>query len=133
METLLGYPVRTSVVHPGDKIDGRYHILSVIADGGMGTVFLAEHMLIKRRVALKVLHPELASDIAMVNRFMNEASAAGSLGHPNIVESTDMGFTASRVPAWSISLVIPARLNTTLRAMRTSTIISSIKRSMISC
>jgi serine/threonine protein kinase len=98
METLLGYPVRTSVVHPGDKIDGRYHILSVIADGGMGTVFLAEHMLIKRRVALKVLHPELASDIAMIKRFMNEASAAGSLGHPNIVESTDMGFTHARVP-----------------------------------
>ena len=98
METLVGYPVRTSSVHPGDKIDNRYHVLSVIADGGMGTVFLAEHMLIKRRVALKVLHPELASDIAMVKRFMNEASAAGSLGHPNIVESTDMGYTHSRVP-----------------------------------
>ncbi len=98
METLLGYPVRTSVVHPGDKIDNRYHVLSVIASGGMGTVFLAEHMLIKRRVALKVLHPELASDMAMVRRFMNEASAAGSLGHPNIVESTDMGYTHSRVP-----------------------------------
>jgi serine/threonine protein kinase len=98
METLLGYPVRTSVVHPGDKIDGRYHILSVIADGGMGTVFLAEHMLIKRRVAVKVLHPELVGDLAMIRRFMNEATAAGSLGHPNIVECTDMGFTTMRVP-----------------------------------
>ncbi|HET9623203.1 MAG TPA: serine/threonine-protein kinase, partial [Kofleriaceae bacterium] len=64
----------------------------------MGTVFLAEHTLIKRRVAIKVLHPELASNADVIERFMNEARAAGTLGHPNIVESTDMGFTASHVP-----------------------------------
>ena len=64
----------------------------------MGTVFLAEHMLIKRRVAIKLLHAELAADHAMVHRFLNEASAAGILGHPHIVESTDMGFTRERVP-----------------------------------
>ena len=61
----------------------------------MGTVFLAEHALIKRRVAVKVLHPELATDADVIERFMNEASAAGTLGHPNIVESTDMGFTGN--------------------------------------
>src|SRR4051812_23378644 len=58
----------------------------------MGTVFLAEHWLIKRRVALKFLHQELAADATAIRRFMNEALAAGTLGHPNIVESTDMGF-----------------------------------------
>ncbi|CAN5492794.1 hypothetical protein BH11MYX1_BH11MYX1_10270 [soil metagenome] len=89
---------RIPVINVGDNVDGRYHVLSMIADGGMGTVFLAEHMLIKRRVAIKVLHRELASDRAMVERFMNEASAASKLGHPNIVESTDMGFTRDRVP-----------------------------------
>ncbi|MEP6859086.1 MAG: serine/threonine-protein kinase [Deltaproteobacteria bacterium] len=82
----------------GDRIDGRYRVLDLIADGGMGTVFLAEHVLIKRRVALKVLHRELAHDVLMVQRFLNEASAAGTLGHPNIVESTDMGFTPDGVP-----------------------------------
>src|SRR5699024_8448006 len=55
-------------------------------------VFLAEHLLIKRRMAIKVLHPALASDRMNVSRFMNEALAAGTLGHPNIVEATDMGF-----------------------------------------
>jgi len=61
-------------------------------------VFLAEHALIKRRVAIKILHPELATDANVIERFMNEARAAGTLGHPNIVESTDMGFTHNHVP-----------------------------------
>jgi eukaryotic-like serine/threonine-protein kinase len=85
-------------LQPGDIIEGRYQIIRTIADGGMGTVFLAEHVLIKRRVALKLLHADLASDLAMVRRFMNEASAAGTLGHPHIVESTDMGFTRAGIP-----------------------------------
>jgi serine/threonine-protein kinase len=83
---------------PGDIVDGRYRIVRKLADGGMGTVFLAEHMLIKRRVAIKLLHAELAADRGMVHRFLNEASAAGTLGHPNIVESTDMGFTRDQIP-----------------------------------
>ena len=89
---------REPIVKTGDVIDGRYRILKTLGEGGMGTVFLAEHTLIKRRVALKLLHPELATDAEVVERFMNEARAAGTLGHPNIVESTDMGFTPERVP-----------------------------------
>ncbi|HET9993604.1 MAG TPA: serine/threonine-protein kinase, partial [Kofleriaceae bacterium] len=69
-----------------------------MGEGGMGSVFLAEHTLIKRRVAIKILHPELATDADVIERFMNEARAAGTLGHPNIVESTDMGFMQSHVP-----------------------------------
>jgi serine/threonine-protein kinase len=83
---------------PGEVIEGRYKILRPIADGGMGTVFLAEHWLIKRKVAIKILHSELATDATMIRRFMNEATAAGTLGHPNIVESTDMGFARSDTP-----------------------------------
>jgi serine/threonine-protein kinase len=85
-------------LQPGDVIDGRYMIVRKLAEGGMGTVFLGEHLLIKRRLAIKLLHPELATDRGMVRRFLNEASAAGTLGHPHIVESTDMGFTRDRVP-----------------------------------
>ncbi len=75
-----------------ELVDGRYKIVKVVGEGGMGTVYLAEHTLIRRRVAVKVLHPELASDRSVVERFLNEARAAGTLGHANIVESTDMGF-----------------------------------------
>jgi serine/threonine-protein kinase len=81
-----------------DVIDGRYRVIKTVGEGGMGTVYLAEHALIKRRVAVKVLHPELASDVKVVERFMNEARAAGTLGHTNIVESTDMGFIDGVVP-----------------------------------
>src|SRR6185503_12377892 len=86
------------VAKPGDVIEGRYRIIKTLGEGGMGTVFLAEHALIKRRVAIKILHPELATDENVVERFMNEARAAGMLGHPNIVDSTDMGFTHDHVP-----------------------------------
>ena len=89
---------REVVVKTGDIVEGRYRVIRVLGEGGMGTVFLAEHALIKRRVAIKVLHPELATDAIVVERFMNEARAAGTLGHPNIVESTDMGFTHDHVP-----------------------------------
>ena len=89
---------REAVVKTGDVVEGRYRIIKTLGEGGMGTVFLAEHALIKRRVAIKVLHPELATDPNVIERFMNEARAAGTLGHPNIVESTDMGFTHDHVP-----------------------------------
>lgn len=85
-------------VQIGDLVEGRYRILKELGAGGMGTVFLAEHLLIKRKVAMKILHVELATDADVVERFMNEARAAGTLGHPNIVESTDMGFTEDHVP-----------------------------------
>jgi len=95
--TLMGFN-RAQEFEPDDVVDGRYRVVRKLADGGMGTVFLAEHMLIKRRVAIKLLHAELAADREMVERFMKEASAAGTLGHPHIVESTDMGFTREGIP-----------------------------------
>ena len=82
----------------GDTVEGRYRIIRALDQGGMGTVFLAEHVLIKRRVAIKVMRAELSLDPDVIERFMNEARAAGTLGHPNIVESTDMGFTREGVP-----------------------------------
>jgi serine/threonine-protein kinase len=85
-------------VKAGDTLEGRYKIIKTIGEGGMGTVYLAEHMLIKRKVAIKILRGELAADSAVVERFMNEARAAGAIGHPHIVESTDMGFTRDEVP-----------------------------------
>jgi serine/threonine-protein kinase len=64
----------------------------------MGAVFLAEHVLLGRRLAIKLLHAELASDRWMVQRFLHEAAASGGLAHPHIVESTDMGFTREGIP-----------------------------------
>ena len=98
MDNMGGFAAREVAVKTGDVVEGRYRIIKTLGAGGMGTVFLAEHALIKRRVAIKILHQDLATDESIVERFMNEARAAGTLGHPNIVESTDMGFTSEHVP-----------------------------------
>ena len=83
---------------PGEVIDGRYRIVRKLADGGMATVFCAQHVLIKRQVALKVMRPEVVAVHGMVDRFITEAEMAATLGHPHIVESTDMGFTSTGTP-----------------------------------
>jgi TonB family protein len=75
----------------GTLLDGRYQIAREIGRGGMSTVYLAEHALIGRRVAVKVLHSEVARSAESVARFMAEARTVGTLGHPNVVSSTDMG------------------------------------------
>ena len=61
---------------PGDLVDGRYRIGPKLAEGGMGVVFFAEHVLIRRRVAIKLLHAELARDRWMVRRFLHEIGRA---------------------------------------------------------
>jgi tRNA A-37 threonylcarbamoyl transferase component Bud32 len=68
-----------------------YRIESVIGRGGMGVVYLAEHLRLKRKVALKVLVPELAEDERFRARFVHESELAASLEHPNVVPIYDAG------------------------------------------
>lgn len=75
----------------GMVLQERYRILRKLGDGGMGAVYEGEHIVIKRRVAIKVLHSQFAQNPEIVARFHREAEAATSIGHPNIVEVTDMG------------------------------------------
>jgi serine/threonine-protein kinase len=69
-----------------------YEIISVIGEGGMGTVYLARHTFTGRKAAVKLLHPQLAQDQVLVARFMNEARATAAIGHPNIIDIIDVGF-----------------------------------------
>ena len=66
-----------------------YKIISLIGEGGMGDVYLAEHVSIKRKVAIKVLKPELVKNEEIRLRFKNEASMLAHLQHPNIVGLID--------------------------------------------
>lgn len=75
----------------GLVLQDRYRILRKLGDGGMGSVYEAEHLLIKRRVAIKILHSQFANNADIVARFRREAEAATAIGHPNIIEVTDMG------------------------------------------
>src|SRR6185503_1130338 len=70
---------------------GNYRILSRIGVGGMGAVYLAEHPLIGKKVALKVIHRELAHNKEVVSRFFNEARAVNKIGNEHIVEIHDFG------------------------------------------
>jgi len=75
----------------GKTIGGKYVVRNVLGEGGMGTVFEAEHLTIGRSVAVKVLHPSQARKKDAVRRFHQEARAAGAIGHPNICEVYDLG------------------------------------------
>ena len=69
---------------------GKYKLLERVGVGGMGQVFLCEHMFMKKRVAIKVLPPAKADQPAALGRFYREARAAGSVQHPNIVRTHDI-------------------------------------------
>lgn len=72
-------------------IDGRYQVRSMIARGGMATVYVATDLRLERRVAIKIMHDHLAADDAFRARFIQEARAAAKLAHPNVVNVYDQG------------------------------------------
>ena len=75
----------------GRELDGRYRILEVLGEGGMGAVFVAEQLALRKQVALKVIRPELAGDGEMAARFAREAMASAKLDHPHVAAALDYG------------------------------------------
>src|SRR5262245_17029627 len=75
----------------GQLLDGKYEIEELCGRGGMGAVYRATHVGTGRRVAVKVIAPELAGDSEFIERFRREAKTIGLLRHPNIVNVTDFG------------------------------------------
>jgi serine/threonine-protein kinase len=72
---------------------GNYLVVAKLGEGAMGVVYLAEHPVIGRKAALKVIHPQHARNPEVVARFVNEATAINRIGHEHIVEVTDFGRT----------------------------------------
>ena len=75
----------------GQLIAKRYQVLSLVASGGMASVYLANDQVLERKVALKVIHPHLAKDKSFVDKFQREAKMAAQLSHPNLVNVFDQG------------------------------------------
>lgn len=75
----------------GQVVAGRYRVLDRLGAGGMGTVYLAEHQAIEKKVALKVLRPEYSSKPDLVTRFQREAISASRIKHPNVLDVFDFG------------------------------------------
>jgi len=93
-----------AVVDPllGRVIDGRYRVEKMIGEGGMGVVYLITHAVLGKRMALKVLRGDMARDSDVVQRFMQEAQSATSIGHQNIIDISDFG----RLPDGSVYFVM---------------------------
>src|SRR6185369_17972184 len=76
---------------PPETALGRYKIISLIGSGGMGEVYLAQDTTLGRKVALKVLPPDVAANQDRMRRFKQEATSAASLNHPNIAHIYEIG------------------------------------------
>lgn len=75
----------------GTLLAGRYQMLQTLGEGAMGAVYLAEHVALRRKVAIKILHAELSRMSEVVARFEREAVAAANIDHPNVAAASDFG------------------------------------------
>lgn len=80
-----------TMVFEGARIGKKFRLLEQLGDGGMGKVWVAQHLGLRRPVALKVLHKRVHAQEDMRRRFEREAVAIGALSHPGIVEALDFG------------------------------------------
>ena len=79
----------------GEVLSGRYELTSFIERGAMGEVYEAEHSLMRKTVAVKILHSNVTGKGKIVERFRREAQAAANIDHPNVCVATDFGRTSS--------------------------------------
>jgi serine/threonine-protein kinase len=103
---------------PGHTVRGKYRIIRKLGQGGMGIVYLAEHLLLGGQLALKFLAIELSKNPQFVKRFRNEARAAYQLRHPNIVEVADLDQDEEGTLFIAMEYVAGPSLRTVLRETR---------------
>jgi eukaryotic-like serine/threonine-protein kinase len=102
----------------GTVIAGKLRVVRTLGMGGMGAVYEVEHEFTKHRRALKLLHPEMLAHPIVVGRFLREASAAGHIGNPHIVETFDAGTLESGEPYIVMEMLKGETLATRLERQR---------------
>ncbi|MCU0677485.1 MAG: protein kinase, partial [Myxococcota bacterium] len=94
-----------------ELVGGRYEVTRSLAGGGMGSVCEAIDRVMGRRVALKTLHPHLAAEESLCERFRREALAAAALAHPHIAQATDYGVDPKHGPFLVMELLVGEALS----------------------
>ncbi len=108
----------TIVVPSSRMIDGKYKLGRIIGEGGMGSVYEAQHTDLGATVAIKLLSDSFAEDPTFVRRFRREARAAAAVRHPNVVAVTDAGTDEQGVPFLVMELLDGESLASVLRRER---------------
>lgn len=109
------------LVEVGQVISDRYKVVSVIGHGGMGAVYKVEQIFLRRMFALKTLHGQAFTEVAM-RRFHKEAQAASKLNHPNLVKAHDFGVLENHQPFFVMDLVEGQNLSQYARKVGTLSI-----------
>ena len=99
----------------GSRLKEKYQITALLGHGAMGIVYAAEHLLLKRRVALKCLHPSLLNDEKIALRFHREALSAAAIEHPNVLQVLDLEATSDGAPILVTELLEGKDLDKCLR------------------
>lgn len=107
-----------SSIRSGTILNAKYRVDEVIGAGGMGAVYRATHTVINRPVAIKTLHAEFVTNDSVVKRFHQEAQLAGSIGHDNICEVTDVGTAEDGSTYLVMPLLKGASLTDVLKTQR---------------
>jgi eukaryotic-like serine/threonine-protein kinase len=90
----------------GDVLGGKYRLVRLIGEGAMGRVYEAQHAVVGRRFAVKILQAELAREPALLERFHREACAAGALESENLASVVDFGHTGDGLPYIVMELLV---------------------------
>jgi serine/threonine-protein kinase len=105
----------------GAVVSDRYRIVRKVGEGGMGAVYQAEHAVIGKRIALKVLFADLSRRAELVARFLQEAKSASRIGHENVIDISDFGQTGEGLVYIAMEFLEGQDLGRVLRTERTLT------------
>jgi predicted Ser/Thr protein kinase len=103
----------------GTVVSERYRVVRKVGEGGMGAVYQAEHALIGKRVALKVLFADLSRRPELVARFLQEAKSASRIGHENVIDISDFGQTPEGLVYIAMEFLEGEDLGRVLKSERT--------------